>query len=115
MFPIPVMCVVIAVMTFIQISLWNIFPVRLRDLLMANTALAFFTNLAGSSLILTFTGVASVVGICNLGASVLFGIYSKIYAKRKAITGVNISWKKLFNTIPIYPSFNVIYGRIGEK
>ena len=76
MFSLQTMTVLITIMSFIQISIWQIFPIRFRDILFSNTALAFLVNLGGSSLILTFTGVASIVGVSNLGASVVFGFYA---------------------------------------
>jgi len=111
MFSLPIMITVTIVMGVVQISIWNVFPKIFRDICMSKPALAFIANLAGSSLILTFTGTASVVGICNLAASILFGLYSFIYVKNNKIEGTKIVWKKMWKCIPIYPTVNVIYSK----
>ena len=101
MFKLPVMLFVMGIMALIQMAVWQIFPVKFRDILFSNPILAFVVNLLGSSLILTFTGTASFVGICNLGASVLFGIWVVIYKKNKGIEGLEIKWKLLLPSITV--------------
>lgn len=96
MFALPTLLVLIGIFAAIQIGVWQMFPTTLKDIIFSNPILAFFVNLAGSSLILTFTGVASMVGVCNLGASVIFGIYALIYKKRKGIEGLGVEWKFIF-------------------
>lgn len=115
MFTFPVMLFIMFVMTAVQISVWQLFPEKLRDICFANPIFAFLLNLAGSGLIVAFTGVASFVGICNLGASVLFGVYAWYYAKKKNIKGLAIVWRKLFGIIPVIPGIVVVYDRNGEQ
>ena len=110
MFTLPIMLVVTGVFVVIQVSLWKMLPEKLRNLLMANPIFAFLINLVGSNFILAFTGIASLVGICNLFASVAFGVYAKWYSKNKGITGIKIGWNKLFNAIPIFPRLDVVYN-----
>jgi len=114
MFEMPVMLFVMVVMSIVQISIWQMFPKKLRDLLFANPIFAFIINLAGSGLIAAFTGVASFVGLCNMGASVLFGIYAWWYGKHHGIKGIGVDWFKLWKFIPIFPKLVVIYQRNGQ-
>lgn len=109
MFSFPVLLVLTGVFTAIQIGVWQVFPIHFRDVLFSNTPLAFLVNLTGSNLILMFTGTASLVGVGNLGASVLFGAYAAIYKRRKGITGLTIKWNKLLNLLPVIPSIEVVY------
>ena len=95
MFALPTLLVLIGIFTTIQIGVWQMLPVSLKDIIFSNPILAFIVNLAGSSFILMFTGVASMVGVANLGASVLFGLYAIIYKKAKGIEGLEIGWRFL--------------------
>jgi len=106
---------VTAIFSIIQISVWQLFPVKLKDILMANPIFAFLVNLAGSGLIASFTGMASIVGICNMGASVIFGIYAVIYSKQKGIKGLGISWYTVLGFIPIFPRIMVQYEKDGKE
>jgi hypothetical protein len=110
MFALPVMAVLTAVFTVIQVSIWSMFPIKLKDIIFANPVLAFLINLAGSNFIVAFTGVASMVGACNLCASVVFGLYAAIYKKKKGIDGLTVGWAKLFRIIPLVPKIDVVYG-----
>ena len=101
MFALPVMLVLIGIFVGIQIGVWQMLPKGLRDIIFSNPILAFIVNLAGSSLILTFTGVASLVGVCNLGASVLFGLYTLIYKKQKGIEGLELKWYFIFPKLSV--------------
>ena len=101
MFSLPIMLFVITVMALIQMAVWQLFPMKVRDILFSNPILAFIVNLIGSSLILTFTGVASMVGVSNLGASVLFGVYAMLYKKHKGIDGLEIKWNFLLPKIVV--------------
>jgi hypothetical protein len=114
MFDGPMMLFVILIMSIIHISLWQIFPQKLRHLMFANPVLAFVMDFMGSGLITVFTGVASFVGICNLGASVVFGVYALWYIKHHGITGVAIDSYKLFKWIPIFPRLMVVYEKDGR-
>jgi hypothetical protein len=109
-----IMMFVTAIMSIVQISVWQMFPVKWRDVLMANPIFAFLINLAGSGLIAAFTGAASLVGICNMGASCVFGAYAWWYCKHKHIVGLGISWYKLWQIIPVFPRIMVQY-KDGEK
>ena len=114
MFDLPVMIIITLVMAIIHVALWHMLPKKLKHILLSNPVLAFLVDLAGSSLITIFTGVASFVGVCNLMASVLFGIFAVIYAKKLGIKGLGIGSYKLFNCIPILPRLVVCY-QVGDK
>jgi len=105
---------VILIMAAIQISVWQLFPKKIKHMIFANPIVAFLVNLAGSGLIAAFTGAASFVGIANLGASVLFGVYAFTYSKRLGIKGVGFSSYKLW-TIPICPKPVVCYELGGKS
>jgi len=113
-FSLPIMIFVMAIMTIVQISIWQMFPIKVRDVLFANPVVAFIINLMGSGLIVGFTGIASFVGICNLGASVLFGVYAYSYGRRKGITGLGVGWYKLWNFVPVFPRPMVCYEKNGR-
>jgi hypothetical protein len=81
----------------------------------ANPILAFIIDFAGSGLITVFTGVASFVGMCNLGASVVFGIYALVYIHWHGIKGVALEWFKLFNIVPVWPKLVVVYSKGGRE
>jgi hypothetical protein len=115
MFSIPVLLFITVIMSIVQISIWQMFPKKLRAIMFANPIFAFLMNLAGSGLISAFTGVASIVGICNLGASVVFGLYAWIYKEQKGIKGLGLDWYKLWNFIPIFPRLVVCYELNGKK
>lgn len=114
MFELPVLLLVSGVFTAIQIGVWQMFPEKLRDVLFANPVLAFIVNLLGSGMITAFTGVASFVGICNMMASILFGIYAWVYGKNKGIKKLGLGWFKLFKFIPIFPKVMVCYEKNGR-
>ena len=114
MFALPVMLFVTIVMTIIQISVWQMFPVKLRNVMFANPIFAFLMNLLGSGLIAGFTGIASFVGICNLGASVLFGLYAWWYSYSRGIKGLGLDWYKLWKFIPVCPRLMVRYEKDGK-
>lgn len=103
------------IMTVIQISVWQMFPKKLRDIVFANPVFAFIINLAGSSLITAFTGIGSIVGVCNMGASVLFGVYALWYGKKNGIKGLGIGWFKMLKVIPIFPKLVVSYELNGKQ
>lgn len=104
-----------AIMSIVQISVWQLFSAKWRDILMANPVLAFIINLAGSGLIAAFTGVASIVGVCNMGASVVFGAYAWWYAKHRNIKGLGIGWYKAWGWLPLWPTILVQYEKDGES
>jgi hypothetical protein len=108
------MIFIIVVMSLIQISVWQMFPKKLRDILFSNPVFSFTVNLVGSSLIAAFTGIASIVGICNMGASVIFGLYGVWYQKTHNIKGLGLDSYRLWNFIPICPRIMVVYQK-GNK
>lgn len=114
MFPFPVMLVVMFIMFAVQVSLWQMFPRKTRDIMFANPIFAFVINLAGSGLITVFTGVASFVGLCNLGASVLFGLYAFWYIHHFGIKGLALDWYKILWIVPIFPKLMVVYEKDGN-
>ena len=114
MFSITIILFITIMMALVQVSIWQMMPAKLRDILFANPILAFLVNLAGSGLIATFTGVASIVGICNLAASVLFGGYAFLYGKHKGIKGLCIEWHKFLRFIPVFPKLVVVYAKDGK-
>jgi hypothetical protein len=109
MFSLPIMAVLTGVFSVIQISIWSMFPSKLKDMIFANPILAFLVNLAGSNFIVAFTGVASFVGACNLCASIVFGVYALLYKNNKKISGLAIGWKRVFRILPIIPKIDVVY------
>jgi len=115
MFELPILLFVTVIMSIVQISVWQMFPPRLRDIMFANPIFAFIINLAGSGLIASFTGVASFVGMCNLGASVVFGLYAWWYGNHYGIKGLGLGWYKLMNFIPVWPKILVSYEKDGRK
>lgn len=114
MFSLPIILFVMIIMTIVQISVWTMMPIKLRDLLMANPIFAFLINLAGSGAIAAFTGVGSFVGIANMGASVLFAIYAVYYGRRKGISGLGVRSFKLFK-LPVFPRLVVCYTKDGKS
>jgi len=114
MFDLPVMLVVTAIFTAIHIGVWHMLPRKLKHILFANPVLAFIMDFLGSGLITVFTGIASFVGICNLGASVIFGLYAVVYIQIYGIRGIRIAWFKLFGFIPIWPCLQVMYSKDGR-
>ena len=110
MFGLPFLIILTVVFSIVQISIWSMFPAKLRDIIMSNPVLAFLVNLGGSNLILAFTGTASMVGACNMIASVIFGAYAMSYKYYKGITGLKLEWKKLLRIIPIIPTITVEYA-----
>ena len=106
--------IVTIIMSVIHISLWGIFPLKFRHIMFANPMLAFVMDFAGSGLITVFTGVASFVGICNLAASVVFGLYALWHIQKEGIKGVVLDWYRLFGRIPVFPRIMVQYQKGGK-
>jgi hypothetical protein len=113
MFSLPVMLVVTAIFTAIHVAVWHILPRKMRHIAFANPLLAFIMDFFGSGIITVFTGVASFVGICNLAASVIFGLYAIVFITVVGIKGIQISWHKVW-IIPIFPKLMVVYSRGGK-
>lgn len=106
---------VTAMMSVIHIALWHIFPVKIRDIMLANPILAFMVDLAGTGLIESFAGVTQLVGISNLSASVVFGVWAYFYGKNKGIKGLGIDWYRLIDFIPVFPKLVVQYEKNGKS
>jgi len=90
---------------FVQIAMFKSFPRFLKNICAYYILLGMFINFSLSSLILMFTGVASLVGIANLGGSVLLGIYLELYKRHHEIKGIKISWR-----LGIIPTIHFIEG-----
>ena len=113
MFSGPVMFFVTAIFSAIHIAIWHMLPRKLKHILFANPVLAFIMDVLGSGLITMFTGIASFVGICNLGASVVFGLYAVAYIAYHGIKGIKIDWYRVW-VIPFFPRLMVIYEKDGR-
>jgi hypothetical protein len=109
MFTLPIIVFLIIIFFIIQVSIWSMLPLFIRNILFANPVLAFLINLAGSNFIVAFTGIASLVGIANMGASVAFGVYAWIYKSKNNIKGLTIGWVKVLGFIPVLPKLEVVY------
>lgn len=109
-----ILLVMMIIMALVQISLWMAIPREIRNFFFANPILAFIANLMGSMLIVGFTGIASMVGTANLGASVVFFMYVIYYKKKTGISGLCIKWFKILWIIPIIPYLSVKYQPKGE-
>ena len=108
------MLFVTAIFVAIHIGIWHMLPRKLRHMMFANPIFAFIVDFAGSGLITVFTGVASFVGICNMAASVCFGIYALICVWYFGIKGIKLAWYKLFGLVPIWPCLQVVYSKDGR-
>jgi len=113
MFNFPVILFVTAIFSVVHIGFWHMFPRKFKHMLFANPILAFMVDFAGSGLITMFTGVASFVGICNLGASVVFGLYAVGYIVYHGIRGIRVDWYRIW-IIPIFPRLMVVYCKDGK-
>lgn len=104
--------VAILIMLIISIGIFRILPDCMRKLCAAWPFMGFLVNLAASSFIVVFTGVASIVGIANMGASVLFVIYLFLYRRAHGIEKVVVDltgpWK-----IRIFPVLRVVEKKIA--
>ena len=101
-----------AIFTCIHIAFWHIFPKKFRHMLICNPVLAFIVDFMGSGLITAFTGVASTVGMCNMAASVCFGLYAVGVTQYHGIKGIELHWCKLLG-IPVWPKMMVRYVKNG--
>lgn len=110
-----ILIVMILIMALVQISIWMAIPRGVRNFFFANPILAFIANLMGSMLIVGFTGIASMVGTANLGASVVFFGYVVYYKKKTGIKGLCIKWLKILWVIPVLPYLSVTYQPKGES
>lgn len=91
------------IMGLIQINLWMLFPKCIKNIVFANPIFAFLINLAGSALIMSFTGTAQLVGSANLCASVIFACYAIYYKQRNKIIGLKVNWLRVLWIIPVFP------------
>ena len=104
-----ILLLMILIMAAIQIGVWSMFPKRIKDFVFANPFLAFGANLLGSMFIVGFTGIASMVGTANLGASVIFVCYAFYYKQRVGILGLQLKWIKILWVVPVIPYLAVKY------
>ena len=76
----PMIIMMVTIIMFcVQVAAYkSLLPRPIRYFLAYYPLFGFLANVGASSLILVFTGVASIVGLGNLGASVLFGVYLSI-------------------------------------
>jgi len=99
MFSISIILLCTLLFGLVQIAMFKSFPRFLKNICAYYILLGMFINFSLSSVILMFTGVASLVGISNLGGSILLGIYLEFYKRYHEIKGIKISWK--LGIIPI--------------
>mgnify|MGYP003150663637 CR=1 FL=1 len=92
---------IILVFTFTQIFMFNALPRAIKNYLAYYPMLAVGINIALSSFILVFAGIAYGAGVINLGSSLFFGLYVMWYKSNK---GLFMSKNKL--GIPIIKSTN---------
>ena len=114
MFSVPVMIFVTVIFTSIHIGVWHMLPKKFKHMCFANPVLAFIMDFAGSGLITVFTGTASFVGICNMAASVAFGLYAVLYVMHTGIKGIKTDWYRLFGVVPVWPKLMVVYSKGGR-
>jgi len=112
-----VMLIVTAIFSAIHISIWQMLPRKIKHIIFAQPVLAFIIDFFGTGLISHFTGIASGVGVCNLGASVIFGLYAVGYIAYHGIKGIKIDWYRLFGVrwLPFFPKLMVVYQKDGKK
>ena len=72
--------IVSLVFGIIQISMWNVFPKRIRTWLFNIPLLAILLNGCSSYVIMQIAGTSGFIGSCNLTGSVIFAGY--IIARR---------------------------------
>ena len=86
------------ILAIVQISIFKSLG-NLGRWLAAIPIFAILLNFGASSVILIFTGVASLVGLANLASSILFGIYVFLY---KHVHGISIEMEhKRLISIPV--------------
>jgi len=85
------------IMAFVQISIFRSLG-KLAKILASIPLLAMLVNFGASSLILVFTGAATLVGLSNLASSIIFGIYVVLYKEYHGIS-IKLKYKKLL----VYP------------
>ena len=72
---------IITIFTFTQVFIFNALPRVIKNYLAYYPMLAVAINIALSSFIMVFAGIAYGFGVINLGSSLLFGIYVLYYKK----------------------------------
>jgi hypothetical protein len=117
MFSGPILLVVTVIFSAIHIAIWHMLPRKMKHIIFAQPVLAFIMDFLGSGLITNFTGVASFVGICNMGASVVFGLYAVGYIVYHGIKGIKIDWYRAFGIrwLPWFPKLMVMYSKDGRS
>ena len=100
-------------MAFIQVEFWSIFPAKMRDILVANPALAFIIEFISSLTISMFTGIGSFVGLCNVCSGIFFMLWVMWYRHQHGIKGLRIGSYKIAGKIPSCPRIMVMYEKAG--
>jgi hypothetical protein len=76
---------IMLVFTFTQIFMFNALPRTIKNYIAYYPMLAVGINIALSSFILTFAGIAYGAGMINLGSSLFFGVYVLWYKSSKGL------------------------------
>lgn len=76
---------IIIIFTATQIFIFNALPRAIKNFIAYYPILAVAINIALSSFIMVFAGIAYGFGVINLGSSLLFGIYVLIYKYNKGL------------------------------
>ena len=108
----PVMTFVTVIFTAVHMSIWQLLPKKMRHIVFAMPVLAFVLDFMGSGLIMVFTGDSGFIGMCNMAASVFFGIYVVISVNYYGIKGIKLNWYKLW-ILPVWPKLDVEYCKNG--
>ena len=85
-----------------QILMFESLPKSIRNLLAYYTILAMALNIALSSFIMVFAGIAYGFGVINITSSLIFGAYIFIYKKKHKL----YITKKFLWIFPIIKSIN---------
>ena len=79
-----VFCIII-IFTLTQVFIFNSLPRGIKNYLAYYPLLAVAINIALSSFIMVFAGIAYGFGVVNLGSSLLFGIYVLYYKQKEGL------------------------------
>ncbi len=77
-------CIII-IFTFTQVFMFNALPRVIKNYLAYYPMLAVAINIALSSFIMIFAGIAYGFGVINLGSSLLFGLFVLYYKHDKGL------------------------------
>lgn len=79
------------ILGIVQITIYASLPLKVRLFLCSFFILALGINLGLSALVALFTGIGNMVGMGNLGGSILFGCYM-YYEKSKYDPKFRMKW-----------------------